>query len=153
MAVELIHPMIVHFPIVLWLLAVVCQFAVVFRGDQFAWRQSWPRASLWLLVLGCIAGVVAAGFGDLAKDVALEKGFPEMPLEAHEEMATSTLTLFCLLTLAQGLVFWRKIELKPLVSWLLPLFGLAGCVMVLVTAYFGGNLVYDLGVNVSAISA
>lgn len=153
MAVELIHPMLVHFPIVLWLLAVMCQFSVVFRGDQFAWRRSWQRVSLWLLVLGCIAGVVTAGFGDLAKDVAMDKGFPEMPLEAHEEMAISTLILFCILTLVQAVVFWRKVELKPLLSWFLPLFGLVGCGMLLMTAFYGGNLVYDLGVNVSAISA
>lgn len=153
MDVELIHPMIVHFPIVLWLLAVVCQFAVVLRGEQFAARQSWQRASLWLLVLGCVAGAVAAGFGDLAKDVAMDKGFPERPIESHEEMATSTLTLFIILTLVQGSLFWRKIKLKPLLSWALPLAGLVGCALLLVTAFYGGSLVYDLGVNVSAISA
>ncbi|MBZ9539514.1 DUF2231 domain-containing protein [Modicisalibacter tunisiensis] len=150
MSMAHIHPMLVHFPIVLWLLAVACQCLVVLRGETFERRRSWQKASLWLLVLGTLGGLVAAGFGDAAFDIAREKGFPAAPIESHEELAMTTLTVFGLLTLVQAVVYWRRIALNRALSWVMPVAGLAGVVLMLMTADHGGDLVYEIGVNVAA---
>ncbi len=146
-----IHPMLVHFPIVLWLLAVACQCLVVLRGESFERRRSWQQASLWLLVLGTLGGIVAAGFGDAAMDIAKEKGFPTAPIEEHESLAMTTLTLFGVLTLVQAVIYWRRIALNRALSWVLPVAGLVGVALLLMTAWHGGELVYEIGVNVAAV--
>ncbi|MDW5378586.1 DUF2231 domain-containing protein [Halomonas sp. HP20-15] len=151
MSLAHIHPMLVHFPIVLWLLAVACQCLVVLRGESFERRRSWQQASLWLLALGTLGGAVAAGFGDVAMDIAKEKGFPTAPIEAHEGLAMTTLTLFGVLTLVQAVIYWRRITLNRVLSWVVPIAGLVGIALMLMTAEHGGELVYEIGVNVAAV--
>jgi len=146
-----IHPMFVHFPIVLWLLTAASMVVVAARREHFAQRSFWPRVSLWLVSLGTLGGIVAASFGDMASDIAREKGFPTAPIEHHEELALTTLWIFIFVTAVQLFLYWRRIELTRGLTWLLTLVGVIGAILVLVTAYYGGHLVYDIGVNVNAV--
>ena len=146
-----IHPMLVHFPIVLFLGATVmfCWISVK-RGDVAA-RECLPLTAAWALVVGLLMGYLAAFFGDIALDAAAAKGFAVPPMELHEEMATITLVVFSLLAAVLLGAHWKKIPLNRNKAWGFTAVALAGVVLLLVTAYFGGDLVHRLGVNVRAV--
>ena len=81
-----LHPMVVHFPIVLALLAPLAAGAVLWHG----WRGA-ARPRMWLLVvaLQCVAaasGWAAMWAGERDEDV-VERVVGEAPLHAHEEAA------------------------------------------------------------------
>lgn len=143
-----IHPMIVHFPIVLALLA----FA--FDVGWLIWGRGSPTALIRLrtgtviLTLGALSAIVAYIFGDMALDIALSKGVPSAPLETHEGWGTTTMIVFIIVALIRLFLWWRKMDDK---SWGIAvsiLGSLVLSVMVIITAYYGGHLVYDLGVNI-----
>jgi uncharacterized membrane protein len=146
-----IHPMLVHFPIVLFLVAIAVQLLTLVRGGDLSARACLPSIGLVALALGAMAALAAAVFGDIALDRAVELGFPQGPLETHQELGLTTTVLLVALAVVQGLAWWRKISLKAARGWVLALVGVVGCLILLLTAYHGGNLVYKIGVNVDAV--
>jgi uncharacterized membrane protein len=146
-----IHPMLVHFPIVLFLVAVTVQLLTLVRGGDLIERACLPSIGFVALILAALAALVAAVFGDIAFDHAIELGFPQGSLETHQELGLTTTWLFVALAVVQGIARWRGLPLKTARGWTLALVGVVGCAVLLVTAYYGGNLVYKIGVNVDAV--
>jgi uncharacterized membrane protein len=146
-----IHPMLVHFPIVLFLLSITSAVIVLVQGGDLTQRACLPSIALGALILGALFAIAAAVFGDIALDQAVSLGFPKDPLEAHEELGLMTTWLFAALAVVQGLAWWRRFSLKGSRGWIVTLVGVAGCVVLLLAAYRGGNLVYNIGVNVLAV--
>ena len=146
-----IHPMLVHFPIVLFLVAIAVQLLILARGGDLSERACLPSIGLAALALGALAAVAAAVFGDIALDHAIELGFPRGPLEAHQELGLTTTWLFVALAVLLGLAWWRRIPLKAVRGWAFAVVGVLGCAILLMTAYHGGDLVYRIGVNVDAV--
>ncbi len=147
-----IHPMLVHFPIVFWLTAVTLQAIILIKGGDLTQRQCLSQVAVGALMLGTLAGIAAATFGDIALDHAAALGFPKATMEAHETMATITLWLFIGLAALHAFFFWRQTALTKKFAWGLLAVGVIGIFLVLITAYLGGNLVYHLGVNVHAVT-
>jgi uncharacterized membrane protein len=145
----LIHPMIVHFPIVLLLSVPVIDAYALARGGDLAARRCVPNIALVALLLGVLAGVVAIIFGEIAADHATALGIANAPIERHEGFATTTIALFAVLAALRLFARWKKIPLASGRGWALIAVTLVGAGLVLTTAYFGGHLVYDLGVNVA----
>ncbi|MFO1349680.1 MAG: DUF2231 domain-containing protein [Gammaproteobacteria bacterium] len=150
-AIEHVHPMLVHFPIVLLMAAIAVDFLVLVRGGALASRQGLPVTALWALLLGTLFAMAAAFFGDIALDKAVELGFSQDPLEFHETLATATIIIFAALSLLRLFAVWRGFALSGGWGWLVALLGLVGVAVLLVTAYYGGSLVYQLGVNVAPV--
>jgi uncharacterized membrane protein len=101
-SIALIHPMLVHFPIVLLITAVVMDIILLLIKKDLADRQCLPLMALSALLLGTLSAALAAIFGDMALDRAISLGFPGGPLETHETIALITIavfTLYCLLRL------------------------------------------------------
>jgi len=146
-----IHPMLVHFPIVLFLVAIATQLLTLVRGQDLTERACLPSIGLGALIFGAVCAVAAAVFGDIALDHALDLGFPKDPLETHQVFGLTTTGLFVALAVLQGVAWWRRIPLKAARGWSLALVGVVGCVILLLTAYHGGNLVYKIGVSVDAV--
>lgn len=146
-----IHPMIVHFPIVLFLTAMAVEFLVLLRKGDLSARLCLPGVALAALVLGAIAAVVAASFGDIALDAAVDKGFPKDPLEEHEGLGMTTMFYFVVLALVQLWAWWRRIPLAAGRGWTVFVLGLVGIAILIAAAYHGGELVYHYGVNVDAV--
>lgn len=151
-SIALIHPMLVHFPIVLLLTATVMDITLLLLKKDLTSRQCLPMVALTALLLGTLAAGLAAIFGDIALDKAISLGFPSDPLETHETLALITIAVFSLHCLLRLLAVWRKYPLRGLSGWVSTLPGLAGVVLLIITAYFGGELVYHFGVNVAAVS-
>ena len=146
-----IHPMLVHFPIVLWMCAEVMAVIILLRGGDLSARQHWPLTAFYALLGGTLFACLAAFFGDIALDHAVAAGFPTHPLEIHETFALTTLSIFGLHAILRLLAIWRRYALAGLRGWMAELPGLIGIVLLIFTAYYGGELVYHLGVNVAGI--
>ena len=134
-----LHPLIVHFPIVLLLLAMLAQFAVLFfpKNNQLKWLM------FLLLLTGCIGTFIAIQTavhisGD-ADDKAIEI------FEAHQRFGNLTLwfslvaTIFCFATIK----WFKKKYLEILLTVLL----ITISVFVTITGHHGAQLVhiYDVG--------
>ena len=147
-----IHPMLVHFPIVLYLLAIGLQFLVLLRRGDLAANACLSNTALAALLLGAAAAAVAAFFGDTALDHAVELGFPAQPLEAHATLGILTMAFMLALSAAHLGARWFHWRLNAGRGWLVFGVGMIGVGLLIVTAYHGGDLVYGIGVNVNGVT-
>ena len=141
----------VHFPIVLFLLSVLIDLLVLIRKGDLATSSCLPTSGFYVLLLAALFAVAAAAFGDIAFDKALELGFDKAPLEKHEELGFTTLWILLGLTGWQLLARWRGMSLSASKGWLFFVAALVGIGILLTTAYYGGELVYGIGVNVTPV--
>jgi len=146
-----IHPILVHFPIALLIIAVFVDMILLLIKRDLSARQCLPMVALSVLLLGTLSAYLAAFFGDIAKDNAISLGFPSGPLEIHETMATITMVIFSLYSLLRLLALWRKYPLRGAMGWLAMIPGILGLILLIITAYYGGELVYHYGVNVAPV--
>ena len=146
-----IHPMLVHFPIVLFLLGAGLELIVLLRGQDLAAHECLPNVAVATIVLAAIAAAVTAMFGDMALDRAVALGFPHGPLERHGGFGYTTMWFFIVYGGVYLLAWWRRFPLAGARGWVWFVLSLVGVVLVLVTAYYGGDLVYRIGVNVAPV--
>lgn len=143
-----IHPMLVHFPLALLPVALCAQLVAAFKG-QGLFEHSCPSTiGVALIVVAAAGAIVAAVFGDIALDQAIASGVPADSLETHETLGQLSAVLLSALALSE-LWLYRKASHHVAVNrsiWVLELVVLT---ILLSTAWFGGQLVYDLGVNVT----
>jgi len=145
-----LHPLIVHFPIAL--------FVTGFVIDGLGWlmrRENMKRAGLALVFLGAMGAVPAVVTG-LAVEETIEEQLEAIPggesaLEAHEGLAIPTAgvllgAVVLRLGLGTGLRAWRR---QLLIAYLVV--GVLGLGMLAVTGYRGGELVYRYGAGVEAL--
>lgn len=147
----LIHPMLVHFPLVLIPLAVVFDWLTLVRGGDLSARRGLPRLALATWALGAGFAVLAVMFGDIALDAAISKGFPTAPLERHEDLGFTTMWIVIGLAALRFLLAWKGFSLVRGKGLALAFGGTLALAVLITTAYYGGELVYGLGVNVAAV--
>jgi uncharacterized membrane protein len=63
----------------------------------------------------------------------------------------TTMSLFILLSAVYLFAWWRRISLAGAKGWAMFAFGLIGVAVLIAAAYHGGDLVYQLGVNVARV--
>ena len=114
-------------------------------------RGQWPRTAFYTLAAGVVLAIMAAVFGDIALDKAVAAGFEAASIERYETFALATLGIFGLHAILRFLAIRHRYALMAVRGWLAELPGLLGIVLLIYTAYLGGHLVYDLGVNVTAL--
>ncbi len=150
--IYLIHPAVVHFPIVLFILVLVFDGIIIARGGDLTARVSLPTTAFWLTWAGVIASVVAAVFGDIAMDHAAKAGLPTEHIEEHAGFAMITQVIFFVLAIGLSVLRWKNISLAGIRGGLFTAGVLVGVVFVTLTAYHGGHLVYEMGINVRGVS-
>jgi uncharacterized membrane protein len=143
-----IHPIAVHFPIVFFLSLAGFDTLMLVMRVPISGRHCVPNISAALAVLAGLAAVVTYTFGDMAYDAAIASGVAAAELETHETLGTITAICFAAWALIRGYVWWRGISLDGARKWAIVLIEIAGVLLITTTAYFGGQLVYELGVNV-----
>ena len=148
-----IHPMLVHFPIVFFLTLAVFDVIAALGGNAVTGRSVAGGISTALAVLSGAFALVTFYFGGVALDFAEAHGFHSEIAEIHEGLGTTTAIAFAVWALIRLFLWWRNIELKGAMAAAVPVLEIAGAVLVLATAYYGGQLVYDLGVNVGHAAA
>ena len=151
-SIAVVHPMLAHFPIVLLITAVAMDIIVLLTRKDLASRQCLPMIALSALLLGTLSAGFAAIFGDIALDRAISLGFPRAPIETHETFALITIAVFSAHCLLRLLALWRRYPLRGLIGWISVFPGIVGMALLIFTAYYGGELVYHFGINVTAVS-
>lgn len=133
MEIYRLHPILVHAPIVLPLVAIIT-FILALTGKQTV------RMTLWLLGFGILGAWAAVLSGDWAEEHAEHVwGVPESLLEAHETygyVAAVTLTVGFVL-----LLLWRRFAHRGLAIAALVVV-ILGYGLLLWDAKLGGDLVY-----------
>ena len=104
-------------------------------------------------MLAGISGLATFLFGAIALDVAESQGFHSAVAETHGSLGSVTAIAFALWAALRVMACWRNVRLSGLKAALTPVIELAGAVLVVATAYYGGELVYGLGVNVARVGA
>lgn len=148
-----LHPLIVHFPIALLLVAPL----FVILGTVLAPQQGRPflMSALIMMVIGTISLFVALETGDAASELVGETPQIKQVLEQHEKFAETTCILFSALTaIFAHLVVLPKIlkrELSrtlnlSLLAAFLILYG-TGALFLVNTAHQGGRLVHQFNVH------
>jgi len=133
--IQNIHPLIVHFPLAFFPgAALMYALALVFRSDRLEW------AGFWMLMLGTVGGVAAAGTGLYAEEgVMVARSVREKLLDVHE--------VFMLVTVGIAAVtaVWA-LRARPFPKRMRPLFCLLFLVLLGVMtkgADYGGRMVFD----------
>ncbi len=147
LSVQHVHPMLVHFPIVLVLLLALLDVGATLRGVPVTGRSPAGNASTGLAVLLGIFAVVAYMFGDMALEFAEEGGFSSEVAEVHEHLGMAAAAAFAVWAIIRAVTWWRNARLP---GALVSVVELVGAALVMVTAFYGGQLVFNLGVNVAA---
>ena len=138
-----IHPIVVHFPI-----GLLC-VSVAFDALAPRWPTGGLReTSLYTLLAGVMSAALAVATGGMEEGMAERAGAPEAVLELHESLGTVTLVIFvALLGLRLAMQWgWLK-EIRSLTLGL----GVIGIVILALTGYWGGDLVYTYGIGVKAV--
>jgi len=133
------HPVFVHFPIAFWLGALLFELLAMARA-----REEFHSTAVWLLYLGTLAAVPAAGTGLLAEEAAAEGA-------AHEIADAHKLFMMGSTSLAVGLCMLAGFRRKSFTPGLRKLFLvglLALAVLVGLGADRGAQLVYQYGTAV-----
>lgn len=148
MPIEHIHPMIVHFPIVLVIIAALFDLWAVTLAKP-AGDMPIARNIATVMIAGAgLSAIAAYFFGDMALDVAVSRGFTEAQLDTHEGWGTTTAIALAVFAITRLVMWRRRLDRKGNGAMLATAMSLAAVFLVVVTAYFGGQLVYDLGVNI-----
>ncbi len=151
------HPLVVHFPIALLLVAPL--FIVLGLAPRVG--RYFRPAALALLILGTTAAYVAAEAGEAAAALVTQTAAIAPVLHEHAELAERVELLFTLVTAAYAAVLLvppllRKLGVirrelphpAPLVAQIVVLLGALASGLVLAnTGHLGGRLVHELGVQ------
>ncbi len=143
MPIERIHPMVVHFPIALLITSVFLDFLRLATK-----RDNFERSAFHLLFLGALGSIAAIIFGHLAADVVSDRPHIADTIETHEALAFTTALSFIILLIVRY-IFVRNDNFSKIRPYYL-IAAVMGIGLLLTTAYYGGQLVYDYGAAVSA---
>lgn len=146
--IQHIHPIFVHFPIVLIFTVTLIDIIGFSQREDMTVRTGVGTISTGLAVAAGLFAIVTWYLGGLALDVAESGGFSSPVAETHEGLGGVTALAFFIWGIVR-LGLWVRNRGIGSIAVAVPLIELAGSVLVTVTAYYGGILVYDLGVNVA----
>ncbi len=150
--VQHIHPMLVHFPIVLVFLLTAFDVVATFRGKTVTGRTTSGNFSTGIAVLTALFAIATYFFGGMALDVAESTGFHSDIAETHESLGEIVAIAATIYAVIRAGLWLRDIRITGLPSYVFPVAAIAGSALVSATAYFGGQLVYELGVNVAKVA-
>lgn len=150
---DAMHPLIVHFPIVLLLLSPI--FIAISAALPPAKSRPYMLVALLILLLGTGSVFVAAETGEAAAELADRGGGMNAVLAAHERFASDTEIAFSALSFILLCLFtWPRLLRRPetrMTSTVVPLAFLAvysvGILFLVNTAHAGGRLVHEFGVH------
>jgi uncharacterized membrane protein len=137
-----LHPMLVHFPIVLILVSLL--FEVVGRALDAAW---WRNAAFALLIAGGLGAAAAVLTGGPAGDAAERQGVSERAVDRHEAAGDLTMWL-AFAAIAVRALASRTGRMRSAVTLLGFVLHVGAAAAVGLAGYRGGHLVFDHGAAV-----
>lgn len=152
-ALEQFHPMFLHFPIVLIVVLAAFDLTALARGIPLGGRTTYATIAAALAVATGIAAALTAMLGDVALDIAQSRGFPPGLFETHEDMGWNAAIALGLWAAIRALLWWMRTPLEGGRKAAVGAVDTALVLFVVAVAYFGGQLVYEHGVNVATTQA
>ncbi|QYA26898.1 hypothetical protein G3I01_15800 [Gramella sp. MT6] len=142
---EVFHPLSVHFPIVLLLMATV--FKMI---GLWSTRITWDHGGRFLLVLGVIGVWISIYTGNLADGIVSRQLCDPTVLKEHENFAYTTAWIFTIALIIELLSRYIDLIKTRIVAVILVLLMLAGSGTLAYVGHLGAELVYQqaAGVNV-----
>lgn len=147
-----LHPLIVHFPVALLLVAPLFVVAGLLKKE---WARGFMTAALVLMALGTLATFVAVPTGEAAAKLADRTPEINAVIQRHEELAETSRILFTALTVIFAVMVFLPGFLKKEMDRV-PALVLHGAFLILYavgalaianTAHNGGRLVHEFGVR------
>lgn len=146
---EIWHPLTVHFPISLLLLATLAKLvALLLRAEQAIF---WNRAGAYMLYAGCLTAWVSIYTGDMADGIVSRKLCDPTVLKDHEVAAFNLAYLFSAATALELSLRLNLIKVKTgLLRIIVVLLMVAGAGFLVYAGHLGASVVYQQagGVNV-----
>jgi uncharacterized membrane protein len=150
---DALHPLVIHFPIVLLLLSPVFILLGALLKEPLG--ESYRITGLIILLLGTISLFVATSTGKAAADLAERGGGVDAVLSAHESMAADTRMFFAgLSAILIGMTLLPRILKREETRFSTTLMHMAflilysvGVLFLVNTAHAGGRLVHEYGVR------
>jgi len=131
-----LHPMLIHFPVAALLGLVATDAAYIYTHDFF-----WARAGLWLVGTGVIGGIISSLIGLL--DLVIVARIRRLIMGwCHAILAVMMLSLAS---------FNWLLRIDDAAALIVPwgmYISLLTAVMISLTSFLGGHLVYEYGVGV-----
>lgn len=149
---DALHPLVVHFPIALLLVAPIFVILAVVAAKH---NKAYAVSALVLMALGTLGAAVAVSTGEAAGELVQRTPDIARALSEHEELAETTRTLFVLLTVIYAVIIGVPLLLQKKMSWVqmaalsavfLCLYA-AGALYLVRTGEHGGQLVHHYGVK------
>lgn len=137
------HPLIVHFPIALFILYIFFEVISLFTKTDF-----FNKAAALILFLGVITGLIASLTGNLAADTVVDKF--ELVVKKHQEWATMTQWYFTFLLIFRFFLIFKQ-KFSGYIRYGFVVLALFGIFMVYKTGHYGGKLVYRYGIGTELI--
>lgn len=141
-----LHPKIIHFPIVLFIIYTLFEIIGAFSKKEF-----FSKAAHLILFLGVLGAVAAVLTGNQAAALMSqwENQGAIIQLHAigeHEELANTTLWIFVGILVFRTILVLKK-KFTGYSKYIFVIFALAGCYFVYQTGEHGGKLVYKYGLG------
>lgn len=132
-----LHPLIVHFPVALLLLATIIEIV------SLKYRNSLNNTGTILLVAGVISGIIAYLTGDGGERFAeMHFGEVEGMIHQHESMALTSMLLFSAAAVIKLFTHFKDFYKKQLFIVVIVL-SIIGSGFLAYTGHLGGKIVYE----------
>ena len=137
-----LHPALVHIPTALWPAALIFDVLSQFGDNIFA------RLAFYAILVGLVFALPAipTGFADWT-DIGREK--PAWKLGLYHMILNVIITIFWMINLALRMQTFQTMNSVP--TGLVTLSGIA-TLMLLISGYLGGRMIYAYGINVARFS-
>jgi uncharacterized membrane protein len=135
--------MLIHFPIVLWLVAILGDLVSLFLSKN--WLRNMTITLYTLAAMGAFASYLS---GEQAIDMVSMPMQAELTASKHSDWGHYTFYFFSAYALIRLFLFWKQWDKKKWLTIVLFVFGVVGMGIVGQTADLGGKLVYKYGVGI-----
>jgi uncharacterized membrane protein len=142
---ELLHPMIVGFPISFLIFGSFLRISCFF----FKKREFYPQLVTYsrvLVLIGILLGITAVFSGEIANNIIYSSLCNPDTLDSHQAFGYTTLVVYTLAYLLD-----RASKLSKIFEIIALLLFCFGFILLFITGYFGGSLVFDQGAAVEKL--
>jgi uncharacterized membrane protein len=137
------HPLAVHFPIALIVVAFIFDMvSMIYKKEPCL-----STAGYYLQMLGMLAAIAAWGTGHFIAGTTQMEGEAMQVKEQHELFATMALVAVIIATLARLILVYQKTE-NTLYKYIPFGLSLLSVIFITITGYLGGKLVIDFMIGI-----